>query len=170
MREWIGRIAGAVSLMLSANSCTAMECDDYRHLAFGSAPDVTVLETRVPALSGLRDVKPFPVSYVLKRDGYQILARAYEKDYGPTAMLSVEAAAAKKLRATKIPTAADGSGCIVSVEQTGGVKFSWLGKPGCDVNQIIALAVIDVAGNQIASEEISFTVVKNGRFCVKDGL
>lgn len=164
-----GPIVLAMSL-LSANSCAATECADYRHLVFELVQGMTIEETRVPALGGLRDVKPFPISYALRRSSYQVIVRSYERDYGPTATLSVEAGAPMTLRVTDVPMSSAGSSCVVMVEQSGGVKFSWLGKAGYGTNPSIAVAVIDATGSQIAIEELPFKVVTNGRYCVRDAL
>lgn len=168
MRMRLGRLALAACLM-PTSSCSATYCGDYRHLAFQSVPGMTVVETRVPALSGLHDVKPFPISYVLKRDAYQIMARIYEKDDGPAATLSVDAAAPMTLRI--VSAASDnGAHCLVAVEQNEGVKFGWSCRTVDAAKQRIRVAVVDANGAQVAIEELPFTVVTNGRSCVKDGL
>lgn len=164
-----GRIALAACL-LPASSCATTKCDDYRYLDFKTVPGMVILDTRVPKLSGLRDVKPFPISYVLKRERYRISVRAYEKDYGATVTLSVDSEAPLTLQVTRIPIAADGTGCIVKVEQGRSVKFSWLGKVGCAANQSLSMAVLDTVGTLVAVENLSFSVVANGRYCVKDSL
>jgi hypothetical protein len=156
--------------LLMVNSYAATKCDDYRYLAFGPAPNITILETRVLALSGLRDVRPFPVSYALTRDDYQIVMRIYEQDYGPTATLLVNAATPMTLKAVNYLADREALSCIVEVEQDGRVKFSWLGKSGCAASQRIRVTVIDASGTQVAIEELPFTVVTNGRYCVKDAL
>jgi len=56
------------------------------------------------------------------------------------------------------------------LNRNGGLKFSWLDKKGCATNGKIGAAVFDASGAQIATEELPFAVVTNGRYCVKDGL
>lgn len=160
----------AASVLLPASACAAIHCSDYKYLAFGPASGMVALETRIPAVGGLRDVKPFPVAYVVKREGYRLVARIYERDHSPTATLSVETEAPVSLKMVSAPVAADGTDCIVHVEQNGGLKFSWLDKKGCATSEKIGIAVIDATGAQIAADELPFAVVTNGRYCVKDGL
>lgn len=166
MRKKNIRICLAVAL-LPASSCAATKCDDYRHIEVGPLTNLSVVEKRVPALSGLREVQPFPVLYTLKRSNYQIVVRVYEKDYGATATLTVDAPIPMTLRNIE---GYAGSSCVVSVEQNGGVKFSWLGKAGCAEKQNIQFSVVDTIGAKVAIENMPFAVVTNGRYCVKDSL
>lgn len=170
MTKHARRIVLAASVLLPASACAATNCGDYKYVAFGPASGMVALETRVPVVSGLRDVKPFPVTYAFKREGYRLVARTYERGHGPTAVLSVEAQAPMSLKMVSIPTAADGAGCIVHVEQNDGVKFSWLDKKGCATSGKIVVAIFDASGDQIAAEELPFAVITNGRYCVKDAL
>lgn len=155
--------------LIPTSSCVATYCDDYRYLDFQAVPGIKVVETSVPVLGGLHDVTPFPVSYALKRDAYQIVVRIYEKDDGPAATLSVISAAPMRL---EIVGASDDNGfdCLIAVEQSGGVKFGWSCKSGDAVKQHITVVVIGESGDQVAIEEFPFVVVTNGRSCVKDGL
>jgi hypothetical protein len=168
MRRLSVRIALAACL-LPVSSCAALKCEDYRHLTFEPGPNISVMETSVPPLSGLRDVKPFPVSYVLKRSGYQIVARIYQKDHGVSATLSVDAEATMTLKIADV-SAHDGPHCLVAIEQNGSVKFGWSCKAEHRAKQRIAVAVIDASGAQVAVEEFPFSVVTNGRSCLKDGI
>jgi hypothetical protein len=170
MSRYIRRIMLVLCVSLEVSSCAGRACDDYRHLAFGPTEGMVPVETRVPALSGLRDVKPFPVKYVLERESYRIVARAYEKDFSPAATLSVEAEAPMSLKVASIGTDTDGASCIVQVEQGGGVIFSWGRMEGCAATGKISIEVINASGDQIAHEELTFDVITNGRFCLNDGL
>lgn len=161
--------------VLPTSACTV--CGDYEYFEFASNPETRVLETRTPALKGLSGVKPFPVSYVMNRPGYQLKLRA-EMGYGPTIVLSVESDKAMtlgKLPLEKMPmsvAALDGIGnCLGYGDRAGGVvAFKWLGNKNCATQWTISVAVIDATGAQIAVENLAFEVVKNGRWCVEDSL
>lgn len=173
LSDWLGRSRkiALIACLLPASSCAAAKCGDYKHFEFEPIPGMSITETRVPSLNGLSDVKPFPVSYVLRRSGYEITLRADEKAYGPTVTLSIDSTAAPMtLKTISSPPAADAGSCISKTEQDGSVRFFWLDWKQCAASQSVRVAVIDATGGQVAIEELPFNVVTNGRYCVKDAL
>ena len=169
--DWLGRSRNVAlaACLLAASSCAATKCGDYKHFEFLPMPGMTVTETRVPSLNGLSNVKPFPLSYLLRRNGYEITLRPDEKAYGPTAVLTVDSPAAPMtLKMISAPLAADGGSCISKTEQGRSVRFFWLDWKQCAARQSVSVAVIDATGAQFAIEELPFNVVTNGRYCVKD--
>lgn len=155
--------------LLPMSSCAASKCGDYKHFDFSETPNIAISDVRVPALNGLSGVKPFPVSYTITRSQYQITLFADEKSYGPTATLSIASSAVPlTLQIIDSPLAIDGSSCISRSSQNGDVKFFWLDWKGCYASQNVSVAVIDAGGVQIAIENLSFSVVTNGRYCVTD--
>lgn len=80
MSKHARRIVLAACVLLPASACAATNCGDYKYLAFGPASGMVALETRVPAVNGLRDVKPFPLTYAFTRESYRLVARTYERE------------------------------------------------------------------------------------------
>ncbi len=172
--EWAKRLGKIVLLacLLPTGCFLARVCGDYTHFEFEPIPGMSVLETRVPVLDGLSGLKPFPVSYALKRSSYQIALSTDEGAYGATITLSVKSSSEEPmtLKLVGYPRAPNGKICISDSKRNGSVKFFWQYWVGCVKSQIVNIAVMDAAGVQVAVEHLPFKVVTNGRWCVTDAL
>ena len=162
-------IATILICFLPTTAC-AVKCDDYKHIEFALDPGMRMVETGAPALRGLTGVQPSPISYLVNREKYKIKLHVDETTYGPTIIMSIESAIPMTLKTITSPLSPEGKYCFSYGEQNGNLKFSWLDEKGCRAIRSINVAVNDMNGVQVAVESLSFKVVTNGRYCVKDAL
>lgn len=160
------------SICLLPTTGCAMHCGNYKYLDFASNPDAHVLRSGVPKLYGLRDVKPFPLSYVINRPSYQIKLRVDETAYGSTIDIGLESKREIAIHLIAPPDIADPFlGCFSFRKSSNtDVKVLWHDRKSCIGRKHIDLSVRHSSGEPIAMERLSFEVITNGRYCVPDAL
>ena len=160
-------LALAACFLLSG--CTT--CGDYKHLEFIGDEGARITESRVPNLSGLSGVSPFPVEYVVNRDSYQLVLRADETTYGPTIVVSVKSSVAMGLKMNSSSATPDGRGYCFSYDEAGAdLRVAWFDNSNCETRREFSVTIEDAGGTQVSIEKLPFEVVTNGRYCTVDAL
>lgn len=149
-----------------------MICDDYEHFSFSAESNLNIVDVDVPRRSGLEGVEPFPLHYRLDRSGYRVEVKIDESSYGPAATIIATSGSApvqvKMLTPTRAPETEQF--CFSYREVGKQLLVSWMGGEGCEAVGEFQIAVHGREGDVQGIEVLTFDIVRNGRYCVEDGL
>lgn len=162
---------------MSLSGC-AQTTSDYYYASLQDIDGVKVLSKRKLRLDKLTNNSEIPTDYALHREGYLLKFSIGDKSYSPHFMISVEGAgsASLTLKPRRNFDIVSEEGIICASYYLYGsnganMGFGW--STGClseDIKKEISFDVADSSGAIIASEDIPFRLVNDGRYTLLDSI
>lgn len=156
--------------VLLTSACVS-KCNEYKYYDFADTSGARIVQMQVPNTIGLHGVTAFPTSYIITRPRYKLVIRVDQSSYLPTFTVSPAEGAFINLTVTSSPADLSLHNYCYSFKKIDeAISITWLETQSCGDRGHIDLAVKGKGGQLIASDELRFQMVSNGRYCINDGL
>lgn len=157
-------IAMILGILLSG----CRRCDDYEYLAFDPSTGAVPMQIGMLELDGLNQTEPYPLAYLLRRQGYTLKIEANPTSFLASVIVSIESSDGVTLHVPPIEAAS--RSCLSYADTPlGKIQFTWWGVGGCDEYRYISIDVVSSTGQPIANERLPFGLEKAGTYCVMEG-
>ena len=151
---------------------------DYYYISLKDSENIKLVSKQKIKISELHDNSEIPVEYLANREQYSLRFKIGDITFSPHLMISIEGPKGVKLSFNpRRDTSIKGKNGVVCQQfypdknNTDRINFVW--SNSCiDSNlvKVISFDVIDKKNNIISHEDIPFTLIKDGKITLIDGL
>ena len=166
-----------LGVVMSLFGC-AQTTSDYYYVSLEKVAGAEVVNKRKLELKNLKNNSEIPVEYSILRGKYSLHFLIEDKSYYPHFKITVKSSDGSKLsiKPRRDISVLSGDGTICSSyyldnQSPSTVDFGW--SSSClsdDIKKEISFDVVDASGSVIASEDIPFSLVNDGKYTLLDAI
>lgn len=164
----IARLVGFLLIGVVFCLAACQECGEVSQIELAAGDGVQVLKSGVPSSAVFKDARPAALSYLLRRENYEIVVDATPASYVASATIAIKSSDGKRSAMAALPTGEQACAAY-TVESENSIRMTWWGGRGCESHQEIKFFVTSADGKTIADERIPFNLFHNGTYCAADG-